>query len=1123
MSRTWLRQLRKRLTGGTSPSRPARRKPSSAPLAVEFLETREMLSTAPGLIGGGLTGDPPPPKHPIPNPVHGQVVNEDALTLSAPRWDVNQPYSGTISNFGSAQATLKQVSGLPAGLSATLSGTTVTIRGTPTQSGTFDFGLEADTKTTTPAGIYETAYDGVYALTINPALALGVPSVSQWTAGQAGSSSIPISGGTPGYSNLTVTGLPPGLSRSLSANAVTLTGTPTQAGTFSNVVVSLKDAIGATVRKTYTLTVNLALSPGALSPATDGQGYRATLAASGGSGHYSFSLASGVLPAGLSLSSAGVLSGTPAAKAGGYHFTVRATDTANAGASCTQTYALTVDPAAATRLAFSVPTPVTAGQGFEASVQALDPYGNGVPGVAITVTGVMGQIGLRVEGPLGQTGLGLSLPRVFLLLLDGVTDAQGNASFSITAPTQAGTYSLTASGPAGLASVTDSYTVVGGSPYNLALTVSTNQATAGSSFNVSVTATDMYGNTPNGAYDVWLKSSDDQPVTPEDIELSNGAGSAPVTLYQADQVTLTASWGPSVQASAPITVNAAAATHFAVTPAARWADAGTPLNLTVTAQDPWNNTDTGYGSTVTLTSSDGQAVSPSAVPLSNGTATVPVTLGPATSGDVTFTATAGELSGTSPSVHFLPQAGNGPASRPVTDSANDTLVLYGDGTVWEQTHGASLWDKVEDSVARLVRDAHGNVFSLDWYGNLNKLTSLYVWTTVQGGVVSLVRDQLGDVFALNSGDHRVYEYSGDGWAGWSDWAANSVPYLHVESLVSDATNNVFVQAGRDEIYVHWLGSSTGWVWLGNGGTDLVTNAAGQLFVLDDGYHTVCQIGQDHNGAWSTGSPWTTVLTGVSHLAALPNGTLLAVGTDGIVRSSTTGQSGTWQASLDTVPGGVYTIAVTPNGTVYALGTTDTTLYYSTTGLPGSWNTAQFYAPGYGQGTGLISSDVLGLANGQDGQVYFFAAGNVYEVLTDGIGTVVRAHFNTQSWNSLSAALVGGRVDVVAQTCSYLQRVDGTNSTSEAVLQSVAQAVHATFSRTGDVQVVYDGTALGHEASDLAKDVSDLVHETSAGLRATDALKLGFDLVGDIDSDPSAQIDVNVAEIFLNVAAIALAC
>src|SRR5262249_2258790 len=144
---------------------------------------------------------------------------------------------------------------------------------------------------------------------------------------------------------------------------------------------------------------------------------------------------------------------------------------------------------------------------------------------------------------------------------------------------------------------------------------------------------------------------------------------------------------------------------------------------------------------------------------------------------ITFTATSGGLSGTSRSVHFEPQAGTGPAFARVHDSKGNTLVLYGDGTVWEQAPGDPLWYQIEDRVSRLVSDANGNVFTLDWYGDLKKLTSRWTWTTVQGKVISLVSDKLNDVFALNSTDHRVYEYSGDGGAGWNDWFANSPPYL----------------------------------------------------------------------------------------------------------------------------------------------------------------------------------------------------------------------------------------------------------------------------------------------------------------------------------------------------------
>ncbi|PYT64569.1 MAG: hypothetical protein DMG42_34505, partial [Acidobacteria bacterium] len=60
--------------------------------------------------------------------------------------------------------------------------------------------------------------------------------------------------------------------------------------------------------------------------------YGATLSASGGTTPYAWSLASGSLPAGLTLSSAGTISGTPTS-AGSFPFTVQVTDTASHSAS----------------------------------------------------------------------------------------------------------------------------------------------------------------------------------------------------------------------------------------------------------------------------------------------------------------------------------------------------------------------------------------------------------------------------------------------------------------------------------------------------------------------------------------------------------------------------------------------------------------------------------------------------------------------------------------------------------------------------------------------------------------------------------------------------------------------
>uniref|UniRef100_A0A832HZT5 FlgD/Vpr Ig-like domain-containing protein n=1 Tax=Eiseniibacteriota bacterium TaxID=2212470 RepID=A0A832HZT5_UNCEI len=70
----------------------------------------------------------------------------------------------------------------------------------------------------------------------------------------------------------------------------------------------------------------IAVTPGALAPATAGEPYAASLAAAGGSAPYCWAVTAGALPPGLALDRAsGALSGTPLA-AGSFSFTVSATD-----------------------------------------------------------------------------------------------------------------------------------------------------------------------------------------------------------------------------------------------------------------------------------------------------------------------------------------------------------------------------------------------------------------------------------------------------------------------------------------------------------------------------------------------------------------------------------------------------------------------------------------------------------------------------------------------------------------------------------------------------------------------------------------------------------------------------
>lgn len=72
-------------------------------------------------------------------------------------------------------------------------------------------------------------------------------------------------------------------------------------------------------------TTTMVITTTSLPSATAGVAYSATLAASGGTAPYSWAITSGALPSGLTLSSSGVISGTPSA-AGTASFGVQATD-----------------------------------------------------------------------------------------------------------------------------------------------------------------------------------------------------------------------------------------------------------------------------------------------------------------------------------------------------------------------------------------------------------------------------------------------------------------------------------------------------------------------------------------------------------------------------------------------------------------------------------------------------------------------------------------------------------------------------------------------------------------------------------------------------------------------------
>ncbi|QMW05783.1 choice-of-anchor Q domain-containing protein [Spirosoma foliorum] len=126
----------------------------------------------------------------------------------------------------------------------------------------------------------------------------------------------------------------------------------------------------------------------AVSTATAGQGFSQSFTASGGSGAYSFSVVSSNLPASLSVSGTGVLSGTPTV-AGSYSVLVSAQDQNGCVGVASTAYNLTVNPAA------SLTPTIT---GFMASSQSV------CAGSPITFTATIGNITNNYDWSLSNGG-----------------------------------------------------------------------------------------------------------------------------------------------------------------------------------------------------------------------------------------------------------------------------------------------------------------------------------------------------------------------------------------------------------------------------------------------------------------------------------------------------------------------------------------------------------------------------------------------------------------------------------------------------------------------------------------------------------------------------------------------
>ena len=241
-------------------------------------------------------------------------------TTSLPKGMVGSTYAATLAaSGGQAPYTWRITSGtLPAGLS--LGAATGVISGLPTaavSNAAISFSV---TDTGTPAQTQSVTLSLTVASSIAP-LSISTASLPNGTVGANYAATLAVSGGTAPYTwRITSGALPAGLT--LAAATGVISGTPTAAVAGASITFSVTDsgtpaqtqsvALPLTVAASGSSAPPLSITTASLPKGTVGSTYAATLAASGGTAPYTWRIASGALPAGLTLATAtGVVSGTP--------------------------------------------------------------------------------------------------------------------------------------------------------------------------------------------------------------------------------------------------------------------------------------------------------------------------------------------------------------------------------------------------------------------------------------------------------------------------------------------------------------------------------------------------------------------------------------------------------------------------------------------------------------------------------------------------------------------------------------------------------------------------------------------------------------------------------------------
>jgi hypothetical protein len=357
-------------------------------------------------------------------------------------------------------------------------------------------------------------------------------------------------------------------------------------------------------------------------------------------------------------------------------------------------------------------------------------------------------------------------------------------------------------------------------------------ATAGSVITASITAKDTFGNTATGY--TGSKTVDfsgphsapsgTSPSYPGSVTFTSGAGSANVTLYDAEAAAITATdhASPSITGtSGSIVVSSGSGASLSLSAASTTPTAGATDNLTITAKDTWLNTATGYTGDKSLTFGGASNAPNGTHPtVANKTGSA-INFGTVTT--ITFASGVATVSGSNNGVMTLYK------SETASVTVSDGSITNGAGTSVTVSaaapagitatsgagQSANISTAFTNPLAATVTDTYGNTksgvsvtfaapasgasstFASGGNCTSNPQTYQCVATTNSSGVAT------SSIFTANAtrGTYNVSATASGGSNPSTNYSETNLGLLHVSSLVTGATSGTTTWTGSVTVTV----------------------------------------------------------------------------------------------------------------------------------------------------------------------------------------------------------------------------------------------------------------------------------------------------------------------------------